>query len=99
MARSHFRGHPTVYEKGEWRYEDTKEPLPVNAGEIRPCILCGKIFPEDMADPCLGKLPGVKSACCGHGIQDRAFIRFENGIEVRGFAVTIRKDEACQTSS
>jgi hypothetical protein len=36
------------------------------------------------ADPCLGVLPGVKYACCGHGDpDDAAYIFFENGVIVR----------------
>ncbi len=28
-------------------------------------------------------IPGVRSACCGHGVQ-RGFIAFKNGVVVRG---------------
>lgn len=40
-------------------------------------------------DPCLGSLPGVKFACCGHG-KDYGYIVFENGtvvISKTGFEV------------
>lgn len=40
-------------------------------------------------DKCLGRLPGVSSACCGHG-KDLGYITFENGIMVQGFFI-IRK--------
>jgi len=33
-------------------------------------------------DPCLGKLPGVKFACCGHG-KRFGYIFFDNGVTVR----------------
>jgi hypothetical protein len=33
-------------------------------------------------DPCLGKLPGVVAACCGHG-EDEGYIWFENGLCIR----------------
>lgn len=33
----------------------------------RTCELCGKPC-GDGPDPCLDELPGVISACCGHGI-------------------------------
>jgi hypothetical protein len=29
-------------------------------------------------DPCLGKLPGVANACCGHGVKP-GYVCFENG--------------------
>lgn len=36
------------------------------------------------ADPCLGVLPGVKYACCGHGdLIDDAYIFFETGVIIR----------------
>ena len=36
-------------------------------------------------DPCLGKLPGVKAACCGHGGKGNSggYLYFENGTVVR----------------
>lgn len=37
------------------------------------------------ADPCMGILPGVKYACCGHGNDPHVFgyIFFENGVTIR----------------
>lgn len=32
-------------------------------------------------DPCLGVLPGVLAACCGHG-KKQGYIYFENGVTV-----------------
>jgi len=58
---THF-GHKT-----EYVYSDTKEP--VDGANLRPCKKCG-LFPNDSGeDPCWGHLPGVVSACCGHGIE------------------------------
>ena len=31
------------------------------------CRECGLKRDEDGHDPCLGTLPGVMNACCGHG--------------------------------
>ena len=65
-----------------------------------PCEACGlscreedtiREFKNDIpawiADPCLGVLPGVSYACCGHGDPDDAYVAFENGIVFRGFNV------------
>lgn len=38
-------------------------------------------------DPCLGLLPGVAHACCGHGNRYDAYIMFDNGLIIRGFDV------------
>lgn len=89
-ARGFFRGHPTVYEgeyprNGRWLYEDTREPLPCDGGEIRPCKRCGSVHQHHESDPCLGNLPGVDSACCGHGARELSFIKFTNGVVVKQF--------------
>lgn len=46
------------------------------------CPVCKQTRGPDGHDPCLGELPGVKYACCGHGGsgQSRGYIYFENGV-------------------
>lgn len=61
---STLRGHPIVYANGAWRYQDTGEPT---AGEHRDCGHCGPPDTPEGHDGCLGTLPGVMNACCGHG--------------------------------
>lgn len=41
-------------------------------------------------DPCLGELPGVVGACCGHGNQKIAYVSFHTGVVIRGFRVERR---------
>ena len=51
-------------------------------------VTCPKCSKEQIAsepDSCLGKLPGVLFACCGHGIKEHSYIYFENGTIIRGF--------------
>jgi len=95
MQHSHFRGHPIIWvNDSTWVYEDTGEPLPGWGGEARPCAHCGKDFKHSFdVDPCLGILPGVKQACCGHGVPEEAYIIFENGVIVEGFTVEQKFDE------
>ena len=89
-VRSHFRGHPTIWaEEGFWVYADTRERAGFE-GEIRPCKKCNELFEGSnigKPDPCLGNLPGVDNACCGHGFQERAYVRFTNGVVLTGFTV------------
>ena len=47
-----------------------------------PCRLCGMVRLPEGEDPCLGHLPGVAYACCGHGLE-RGYILFENDVCVR----------------
>ena len=91
-GRSRLRGHSLIWigdvEAGKWVYEDTHEDIPANGGVERPCIKCGKLWPIDGGpDHCLGTLPGVDNACCGHGYPEDAYIRFRNGVVIKGFDV------------
>jgi hypothetical protein len=53
-----------------------------------PCPRCGYVK-QILGEPdgCLGRLPGVSFACCGHGKRP-GYIVFENGIRVRLLGVT-----------
>ncbi len=59
----------------------------------KPCKVCGKRRPlgiaaqfegkvERQPDWCLGWMPGVENACCGHGCVEDAYVTFH------GFAKT-----------
>jgi hypothetical protein len=49
------------------------------------CPQCKMVRGKDGHDPCLGKLPGVIAACCGHGGtgEFHGYIYFENGKIIR----------------
>lgn len=55
-----------VYEV--FRYVDTDEII--DGAEPRKCKQCGMYPTADGHDPCIANLPGVKYACCGHGIKE-----------------------------
>ena len=46
-------------------YCDTGESTSIE----RPCPRCGEMPTEEGHDACLGTLPGVVNACCGHGVE------------------------------
>jgi len=71
-AKPHRRGHPIAYDAASrtWKYADTGEVTPRDRGAERPCVKCGLTAEPGGPDPCLGWLPGVASACCGHGVGD-----------------------------
>lgn len=48
----------------------------------RVCNACGMKCVDGKVDPCLGTLPGVSAACCGHGGE--AYVMFEGGKVLRG---------------
>ena len=56
----------------------------------RKCLVCGAQVGSDRPDACLGELPGVTEACCGHGNSRRAYITFESGLIIRSFKVQKR---------
>jgi hypothetical protein len=86
-SHSKFRGHPIVWHLGKWVYADDLSDLPATGGDVRPCLRCGAVWPLEKGDPCLGILPGVDNACCGHGNRDESYIRFTSGVVVKGFEI------------
>ena len=91
---SYKRGHGTNYDHLDYPYYvDTKEQCSIE----RQCVKCGKMPTKEGHDACIANLPGVISACCGHGVHDAeleelgyGYIHFENGITIRGhFTVDI----------
>lgn len=49
------------------------------------CSVCNREYePGIEPDPCLGYLPGVTEACCGHGTGAKGYVKFENGVLWRG---------------
>lgn len=88
MKYSFWRGYEIVWKDDKWFFTDTMEPIPGYGGLERPCKKCGLMVKSQMyddSDPCLGDLPGVDNACCGHGIREQSYIRFTNGVVVKGF--------------
>jgi hypothetical protein len=72
-AWTYKRGHKIEFDiaKFIWVYSDNKESVE----KERPCIRCGKMPTKEGHDACLGFLPEVKSACCGHGIEEGFIMR------------------------
>jgi hypothetical protein len=89
-AESQLRGWPIYFNEDadEWRFVDTDEPTVTTLAK-RPCGHCGQhgSSNDGHADPCLGELPGVTNACCGHGDPSMAYICFMGGLTIRGFEV------------
>ena len=80
-ARSTWRGHAIETTNGEWVYSDTKEPT---VGNKRRCGHCKQRTTHDGHDACLGELPSVKNACCGHGVTKGAYVQMVDGSVLRG---------------
>lgn len=76
-----YRGHKIEREAGKWVYSDTKEPTVNNR---RACGHCGLPDTKEGHDGCLGTLPDVMNACCGHGEIAEAYVQFPDGKIIQG---------------
>ena len=65
MISSYQRGHKIVFIEAVWLFADDLSPISI----LRPCKRCNQFPTPEGYDHCLGKLPGVSSACCGHGVE------------------------------
>lgn len=59
------------------------------------CGHCGLSRATEGHDGCVGTLPGVMNACCGHGEVGMAYVQYEDGTRVAGvdalYAIIARK--------
>jgi len=78
VARAKWRGHPMHYDEQQscWLY--TGDGLPISQDPSRPCGECGLGITPEGHDGCLGTLPGVLNACCGHGDESDAYIQYSD---------------------
>lgn len=77
-----YRGHNIKLINGSYVYSDTKEPVAFNIN--RACGYCGLNNTPEGHDSCLGTLPNVMNACCGHGEDESAYIQYKDGKTLRG---------------
>ena len=77
----YHRGHEMRYTDA-WRYADTG--LPVAENPERLCGECGEETTPEGHDGCLGTLPGVVNACCGHGRVPEAYVMLTDGTRLAG---------------
>ncbi|MCU1617363.1 MAG: hypothetical protein JWO98_4903 [Frankiales bacterium] len=70
---SFLRGHRAVTYNGcDWVYLDDG----TTADADRPCVKCGiSAGGKGRPDACLGWLPGVDFACCGHGVPGQEYVK------------------------
>lgn len=93
----HWRGWPIYWDGKYWRYKDNDECV---RAVDRPCGACGKKRTPEGHDPCLGKLPRVMNACCGHGNENEAYVQLSGGGRLSGkLALTaiqfLKAERAC----
>lgn len=77
------RGNKIYKSKGIWYYCDSKEPV-AETHITKPCGHCGKGYTKEGHDGCIGALPNVMNACCGHGVEAEAYVQFSKDLLYRG---------------
>lgn len=72
-----------------WYYADNDElaiccsdNLQEQIWNPRPCPKCNELPTMEGCDACLGYIPGVYAACCGHGIEEGNIV-YEDGLRVQ----------------
>jgi hypothetical protein len=70
MINFYSRGHLCYLDANNVEHYADGTPLPSNPADERPCVQCGQPPTPEGYDACLGHIPGVHSACCGHGVED-----------------------------
>ncbi len=82
MKEDKWRGHNIVRKNATFFYEDNLAP--VHENKERNCNHCKLKNTKEGHDACLGTLPNVMNACCGHGYEDLAYIQLLDGSIIQG---------------
>ncbi len=75
-ATAYTRGYEIFFDEKDnmWKYCDSHD----SSKHKRACKRCGRIPLKGGYDACLGKIEGVKHACCGHGIESQKYMIYKN---------------------
>ena len=91
MTTSKWRGNTIYCKNDKWHYQ--KDNKLVSEDSRRKCGHCGESETKEGHDGCIGKIPDVMNACCGHGSIGEAYIQYNNGAVIRGeYAINIMKN-------
>lgn len=91
---------------GWWRYKDDETDCPGPSNRFasrRQCMNCGLLPDASLVagdgsapDPCLGGfLSGVAFACCGHGVENVAYVKELDGT-ITDFVTTEQMQRFCE---
>jgi hypothetical protein len=77
------RGNEIIKVNGVFVYKDNLKPVS-ETWETKNCGHCNLPFTKEGHDGCIGILPSVLNACCGHGNINDAYVQFEDSSVIRG---------------
>lgn len=85
-ATGQHRGHGIYWcrETNVWRY--VSDNIAVQHDRNRACGACQLPNTPEGHDGCIGTLPNVKNACCGHGSIREAYVQFNDNHRIEGQA-------------
>ncbi len=66
MVKSYWRGNVITYNQVTKQWSKPVHDI---------CVRCSEPPTPEGHDACLGTLEGVKSACCGHGVEEPVIMR------------------------
>lgn len=71
----YLRGHFIVKsaDSDDWYFDASHKK--VDFDNEPDCIKCNQPPTAEGYDACLGYIPGALAACCGHGIENLAYIK------------------------
>ncbi|MEK4425891.1 hypothetical protein [Solibacillus sp. FSL K6-1523] len=78
-----FRGYDIHEVNGAWYFSDTNEKVE-STWHKRACGHCNLPNTAEGHDGCLGTLPNIMNACCGHGVISDSYVQFSDGYCVYG---------------
>lgn len=81
-VKSKHRGHDIIHVEEGWVYADNNTL--VSEEPWRKCGACDLPQTKEGHDGCLGTLPDVMNACCGHGEDKEAYVQFWDKSCIRG---------------
>lgn len=84
-----FRGYEIESANGNGFVFCDNGQLVEKTWEERPCGHCLCMSTKDGHDACLGTIPGVINACCGHGNANEAYVQLAYGVAVYGQSAKI----------
>ena len=74
-ASGYIHGNKAFYIDNEWQLADG---TPAKKGR---CPKCNEPPTPEGHDACLGYIPGVVAACCGHGVE-RPYVYLQEGTKI-----------------
>lgn len=75
--KAKVNGNDIKFENNKWTFSNNDKEVSENY-KLSECPNCHKNPTQEGHDGCMGTLIGVRTACCGHGNPEDAYVEFYN---------------------